>query len=299
MRIGITGASGMLGTALLKKLSLDPGNSVLATSRTKGLLGDNINWNCFDLTDQYRLKDWLEIYQPEAIIHCAAMVNVDMCENYPLKAQELHVTSTETISEFSDKTGGKLIYISTDSVYDGNGVEPHKETDEPKPENHYSKSKFLGEACVNQIKNGLVIRTNILGKGNSKQKSFFEWVLNNLVQKASMNLFEDVLFSPLHVSHLSEVINKLLTSSHIGTFNCGSRDYLSKYEFGIKVAEIFNLPCDTILKSTLEQANLKAKRPKNMSLCNNKLEKLIEYKLPKVTEVIDLLYQEQKNSIRN
>ena len=57
MRIGITGASGMLGTALLRKLSLDPENSVLATSRTRGFLGDNINWNCFDLTDQYQLKD--------------------------------------------------------------------------------------------------------------------------------------------------------------------------------------------------------------------------------------------------
>ena len=299
MRIGITGASGMLGTALLRKLSLDPENSVLATSRTKGLLGSNINWNCFDLTDQYRLNDWLEIYQPDAIVHCAAMVNVDMCEDYPLKAQELHVTSTETISEFFDKTGGRLIYISTDSLYNGNGIKPHKETDDPKPENHYSKSKFLGEASVNQIKNGVIIRTSILGKSSSKQKSFFEWVLSNLVQKTSMNLFVDVLFSPIHVSHLSEVIDIFLSNSHNGTFNCGSQDYLSKYEFGIKVADIFNLPCDTMLKSTLEQANLKAKRPRNMALCNDKLEKLIEYKLPKINEVIELLYQEYKNSIKH
>ena len=111
-----------------------------------------------------------------------------------------------------------------------------------------------------------------------------------------MNLFEDVLFSPIHVSHLSELIDIVLSNSHNGTFNCGSQDYSSKYEFGIKVADIFNLPYDTILKSTLEQANLKAKRPRNMSLCSDKLEKLIEYKLPTINEVIELLYQEHKNS---
>ena len=299
MRIGITGASGMLGTALLRKLSVNPANSILATSRTRGLLGDNINWNCFDLTDRYKLEYWLKSYQPDVIIHCAAIVNVDMCEDYPLKAQELHVKSTETLSEFFDKTGGKFIYISTDSIYDGNGIKPHKETDNPKPENHYSKSKFLGEASVNQLKNGLIIRTNILGRSSSKQKSFFEWILGNLVQKTSMNLFEDVLFSPIHVSHLSEVINIFISSYHSGTFNCGSQDYLSKYEFGIKVADIFNLPRDVIIKSKIEQANLKAKRPRNMSLCNDKLENTIEYKLPKINEVIEHLYQENKNSIKH
>ena len=190
-----------------------------------------------------------------------------------------------------------MIYISTDSIYDGDAVSLHKETDNPNPKNYYSKTKLFGENSASQIKNSLILRTNILGWSSAGQNSFFEWILNNLNQKTSMNLFADVFFSPVHVLHLSEIINIFLTNSIGGVFNCGSSDCLSKYQFGIKVAEIFNLPKDKIVESKLENVDLKATRPKNMALCTDKLANTIKYKIPSTDDVIDLLHNEYKNSL--
>ena len=154
MKIAVTGASGMLGTALIYKFGDQ--YQVYATSRSQGLIKKNVYWHCFDLTDLERLDSWLLKTKPDVVIHCAAMVNVDECEIKEDLAYQLHVKTTEIIANFLNNHDGQLIYISSDSVFDGYKKNKYSEEDLTNPLNVYSKTKLLGENSVLSMKKGLV-----------------------------------------------------------------------------------------------------------------------------------------------
>ena len=98
MRIGITGASGMLGTALV--IHLSKSHEIFATSRGKGVEGENIEWDCFNLTNTALLNKWLNKVKPDIVIHCAAIVNIDLCEDNVELATKLHVETTKIIVNY-------------------------------------------------------------------------------------------------------------------------------------------------------------------------------------------------------
>ena len=197
MRIGITGASGMLGTELVTYLSKS--YKVFATSRSKGAEGKNIEWDCFDLTDITLLNKWLYKIRPDVVIHCAAIVNVDLCEESVDLATQLHVETTKVMSDYLDCNNARLIYISTDSVFDGKKQGSYRESDTVSPLNVYAKTKLMGEKPVNSMNNGLVLRTNIVGLVQEHNTSFAGWILKGLIDGDPLNLFYDVYFSPLSV----------------------------------------------------------------------------------------------------
>jgi dTDP-4-dehydrorhamnose reductase len=276
MRIGITGASGMLGTALIDELTHK--HVIFATSRNKGYEKDGTKWDCFDITNLKKLNRWLVKTKPDLIIHCAALVNVNECENNEEFAKKLHFDTTQTISNYLNQDNKKLIYISTDSVFDGVKTEAYIESDKVNPLNIYAATKLLGEDPVLLMKNGLVLRTNILGWNVFGKLSFAEWVLKGLVESKPLYLFDDVIFSPLHVADLSLIISRAIDHKLFGLYHCSSEDSLSKYDFGIKMATIFNLSINNIKKISVDDANFDAKRPKNMNLSSAKINSIFECK---------------------
>ena len=153
----------------------------------------------------------------------------------------------------------------------------------------YAKTKFLGEKPVLLMKKGIVLRTNIIGWGVSEKITFFEWVLKGLLCNKTLNLFHDVLFSPLNVSHLASIIKKIINKDIYGLYHCGSRDHVSKYDFGKKIADIFNLSTNNINKVSIDDFNLKARRAKNMALDSSKLQTILEHDPPSVEDGIKLM----------
>jgi dTDP-4-dehydrorhamnose reductase len=295
MRIGITGASGMLGTALLAHLSRL--HKVFATSRSKGIEGKDIEWDCFDLTDIKLLNKWLDKVKPNVVIHCAAIVNVDLCEeNFDL-ATKLHVETTKVMSNYLNRNNGRLIYISTDSVFDGKKHGSYSESDLVNPLNVYAKTKLMGERFVQLMTNGLVLRTNIIGWTQENSASFTEWMLKGLTDNAPLNLFYDVNFSPLNVYDLSIIIEKIIQNPIFGLYHCASSDGISKYDFGRKMAEIFQLSDLNINRVGVDSMKFKANRPKNMALDVKKIGLALECNLPSAIDVIKLMkYQYDKNN---
>jgi len=217
MIVGITGASGMLGSALIAHLSKS--YRVFATSRGRGVEGKNIKWDCFNLTDIILLTEWLETTRPDVVIHCAAITNVDLCEDNVKLATKLHIETTERISNFLDSYGGRLIYISTDSVFDGEKQGAYSESDLVSPLNVYAKTKMMGEKSVQSMNNGLVLRTNIIGWTQEGKTSFVEWVVNRLNDNMPLNLFYDVYFSPLTIYELSFIIEKIIEKPILGLYH--------------------------------------------------------------------------------
>ena len=295
MRIGVTGASGMLGARLI--IHLSKLYEVFATSRSKGLEGKNIEWDCFDLTNNVLLNKWLNKTKPDLVIHCAAIVNVDACEDNVKMATKLHVETTKVIVNYLDSNDGKLIYISTDSVFDGKKQRSYTEDDLVRPLNIYAETKLMGEKTVLSMNNGLVLRIEIIGWAQEGNTSFSEWLLKSLVDNVPLNLFHDVYFSPLHIDNLSIIIGKIIINPIFGLYHCASRDSISKYEFGIKMAEIFKLSSSNINRVSVDDMDFKADRPKNMALDVGKISSALSYDFPNVEDAIKLMKsQYDKNS---
>jgi dTDP-4-dehydrorhamnose reductase len=293
MRIGVTGASGMLGTALVTHLSKL--HKVFATSRSKGIEGKDIKWDCFDLTDIELLNKWLDRVKPNVVIHCAAIVNVDLCEeNFDL-ATKLHVETTKVMSNYLNRNNGRLIYISTDSVFDGKKHGSYNESDLVNPLNVYAKTKLMGERPVQLMTNGLVLRTNIIGWTRENSVSFSEWMLKGLTDNIPLNLFYDVNFSPLNVYDLSIIIEKIIQNPIFGLYHCASSDGISKYDFGRKMAEIFQLSDSNINRISVDDMEFKASRPKNMALNINKISAVLEYDFPNAIDAIKLMKRQYNN----
>ena len=295
MRIGITGASGMLGTALVSHLSKR--HDIFATSRDKGAEGQNIEWDCFDLTDVSLLNDWLTKTKPDMVIHCAAIVNVDACEDNVEMATRLHVEAPEVIASYLDANSGRLIYISTDSVFDGRKQGSYNETDLVSPLNVYARTKLMGEQPVLSMANGLTLRTNIIGWTQEGNTSFAEWMIGSLIDNTPLNLFYDVHFSPLHVDELSLIIENIIERPVYGLYHCASSDSISKYDFGVQMAKVFGLSDSNINRASVEDMDFKAERPKNMALDSGKLAGKLKRDISSAIDSIKLMkYQYDKNN---
>lgn len=288
----ITGTSGMLGSNIAAEI----GSRYEIFGTYKSYPNPNLkNQTNIDLTDTSKVKSMIDSVMPDIIIHCAALTNVETCEKNHELATATNVTATENlISALGPKK--KVIYISTDSIFDGNRGN-YSETDKPHPLNNYAKSKLEGEKCVEHFSdNYIIVRTNMFGWNYVKGQSFAEWIFNSLEKKNTIRMFTDVMFSPINASMLTLLIEKLFNLELAGILNIGSRDTISKYDFGIQLAELFDLDKSLIAPISVDDFEFKAKRPKNTSLNVSKAEKLLGL-LPTVESGVKEFYNKRRLSI--
>ena len=267
----ITGSSGMLGS----NIALELGNKYDICGIYKTSANQHLKKQLkVDLTKTDEVKRGISKVDPDIVIHCAATTDVDSCEADYSFAYLTNVVATKNIiSTLNPKT--KFIYISTDSVFDGKKGN-YSETDVTFPLNNYAKSKLEGEKVVEKrLKNYAIIRTNIFGWNQVKGTSFAEWVFNSLTENRHIKMFTDVIFSPISANTLSFLIDKLLNKNFAGIINIGSKNALSKYEFGCNLAELFALDKSLISPVSVNSFGFKAKRPKNTSLNVSKADSVL------------------------
>jgi len=296
-KIFITGITGLLGgnTAYNLKEKYD----IYGVDRNK-LIMPGVNYYNYDLTDYNKLEENINEVNPEFIIHCAAAVNVDKCEEEPDYAFELNTKLTEKIADISRKKNIRMIYISTDAVYNGEKEGLYNEDDETDPVSVYGKSKLEGEKFVLESENNTVIRTNIYGFNIQNKYSFGEWILNSLMNNEKLNMFYDVFYSPILVNDLTFFIDSILDKNICGLYNVCSTGSVSKYEFGIMMKKIFNIKSGVIEKTSVENFNFKARRTKNMGMDNSKIKDILrsEIRTPKESiEKFKELYDENYSGI--
>lgn len=284
-RILVTGAAGMLGTALL--LGYSNKYDCFALDKAVGSHIHGVSWITCDLTDELRAREAVEQANPDVIVHCAALVNVDACENNINGAYALHVSAAKTLADECRQRGIQIIYISTDSVFNGRKIGAYTEDDLPDPLNVYARTKLEGESVILGMDKGLVLRTNIFG-WTRHGRSFAEWVLDGLRNQNKMTMFTDVLFSPVSTYCFSEVVERCIKARLNGLYHAAGRDILSKHEFALKVAAAYGLSTNCIVPIMMSDVHLTAPRPNNMALDSSKLSKALGINMPDIQTSISM-----------
>ena len=265
-RILITGAFGQLGTSLRNILS---DQSILAAGRMIPMKEKN-GCTVLDITELNQVRKTIALFQPDAIVHLAAMTDVDGCERDPEMAFDVNVRGTENLL---DNFNGRFIYISTDYVFDGSDG-PYEEKDEVNPLSVYGQTKFYGEDLVQQSDaNWVILRSNVVFSFNERTKaSFMDWVVDSLKNRQSITVVDDQWNNPTWTLDLARIISRIIDHEIQGLYHYGGRDLLSRFAFAEMIAETFKL--DRTLIEPIDTASLKqlAKRPLKSGLCTEKIE---------------------------
>lgn len=286
-KILITGATGMLGATLVELYQKD--FEVYATGTSKrGLefFERYRQWNLKD-TDFGPLIDWAK---PDIIVHSAALTNGNYCEGNPVEAFEVNGVALKRLVA-SVKKNTKIIYISTDAVFPPN-THLAKEDFCRNPQSVYGKSKELGEFFLyNSNVDFTIVRTTIVGLNLKKEKSgFVEWIINSAKNNDKINLFDDVLFTPISIWHLAEAIIPLFTENSPfaqKAVHIAGGDICTKYEFGIALLQALDLPTTTIGRGKISEMTGRAKRNKDQSLDCNLFQQKSGMKLPDLKQTVE------------
>ena len=264
-KIIIFGSSGLLGSSLYPYLS-SLGYNVCTVGRSRN--SDFILKN-FEIDE---VKNVLDRVQPDCVINLIAATNVDACEVDVKMAMQTNALIPKLMSSaILQSSNPKLhfIHISTDQVYDGAGN--HRE-EEVCPINVYGVTKLMGEAFI-QASSYTILRTNFFGKSRCDARiSFTDWIYKSIVSDEQIKLFDDVIFNALHIDTLCKYIGLVLNHQNYGVYNLGSRNGMSKADFGIKFSEILKLKKSVLNIGSCSEVKLIAKRPMDMTTNINKFE---------------------------
>lgn len=277
----MTGASGLLGASLVS-LAQEQGREVVGLYYRHPVHIDGVKLLAANLADQAETSRIFRELKPSSVVHCAAATDVDWCEEHPDEARRVNVTVPAAIAGISSRSDVRLLYISTDSVFDGERGN-YAETDTPAPVNEYAKTKLQGEREVlRQNPTASIARVNLYGWNAQNKDSLAEWVLRQLTLGKVVPGFCDVFFCPLLANDLANVMLALLDQNLPGLYHVVGSEAVSKYEFARRVASTFGFDPGQIVSTRMADARLKARRPRDTSLNTKKIGAVLEHPMPDV-----------------
>lgn len=217
----------------------------------------------------------------DTIIHAAAYTNVDECEQKREIAWDINVNGTQNIIDIAEKKTAKIVFISTDYVFDGKkGM--YKETDYPNPINFYGKTKLEGEKIVAKYDNSIIVRISTLYGSNPKRMDFVKWVINNLEKGNEIRVIDSWKSNPTFADRAAEIIMKLLKRNASGIFHVCGGNALTKFEFAKLIAKLFCLNEKKI--KMVKNIDLPAKRPINSSMSTRKIQDFLGIEITSVKD---------------
>lgn len=295
LSILITGGSGLLGVNwALARNKID--HIILGLNERK-ISPDFADTAVLNLSGETSLLRSIQSIAPDVIIHAAALTNVDFCQSHPDKAMRINCDYAKTVAGIARRLDIKLVHISTDHLFDG--TQPLVDEHYPcVPLNNYGKSKYEAElAILNKNPYVLNLRINFFCWGPQYRLSFSDWIIDSLKQETEIMLFDNVYFTPLYAGEVINFCHDLLKNNHSGTYHLASSDRISKYRFGLKIAETFGLK-KSLIKLGKYNTDFGTPRPLDMSLDNSKLITTLNLKKISIDNSINLLKSDQKNRYR-
>ena len=257
-RVLVTGAHGLLGASLVPQLRANEFEVIEAPSRTRAAQSS-------DLSLRRNVARVLDEVRPELVVNLAALADVDYCESHPDEAFATNAAMVRHIAEWiaASSPACALVHISSDQMYDGKG--PHDES-ALRPCNYYGFSKVISEQYA-AIARATTLRTNFFGRSRSPGRaSLSDWIVDAARQGRTITVFDDVYFSPLSTTTLSEAIVSVAARPVEGVFNLGSSEGMSKADFAFALVEELGLPTSHMVRGSANDAPRTARRPRDIRM---------------------------------
>ncbi|MFW6015265.1 MAG: dTDP-4-dehydrorhamnose reductase [bacterium] len=258
IKVLVTGAKGQLGSDVIKVLN------------QLGIENVGVDIDDFDITNKKQTESYIFNYKPDVVVHCAAYTAVDNAEDNQDTCYSINVEGTGNIAEACEKLDAKMVYISTDYVFYGEGKEPHKESKQTNPINYYGYSKAQGELVVTDILDKYyIIRTSwVYGKNGN---NFVKTMLKLAKTKEEINVVDDQIGSPTYTRDLAVLICDIIQTKSYGVYHGVNEGYCSWYDFALSIFEKTRV---NIKVNPIQSADYptRAKRPLNSRLSKENLD---------------------------
>ncbi len=295
MRVLVTGANGLLGQKLVSLLSDNPNVDLHATGRGACRVpAGNYTYHQIDLTEEASIFDLFQRETPDAIIHGAAMTNVDACEENPEECQLQNVTVVKSLVRACETYDTYMMHVSTDFIFDGNDG-PYKEDDTPNPISIYGQSKLDAEQAIVSSKLKWAIARTILVYGvipNSSRSNIVLWVKNSLEEGKPIQLITDQWRMPTLAEDLAMGCWLITKKQATGIFNISGSDLLNPHQMALKTAEAFGLDSSLISPTDGSKFTQPAKRPPKTGFILDKSKEILGYKPSSFEDGLKLLKEQ-------
>lgn len=258
MRVLITGASGQLGTELSK--ALQSGQTFLGELPVvyANVEVDAVTHQTLDIADYHAVDAWFENHSPyDIVINAAAQTNVDGCEKAEAQAYRVNAHGPENLALTVNRTGGKLVHVSTDYVFAGNESTPRQETDDVCPVSAYGRTKLAGEKlALDACPKTFVVRTAWLY--GVQGKNFVKTMLRLARNNGIIKVVNDQMGCPTNAADLADAILRLAVTEDYGIYHAVNAGVCSWYDFACRIVDQKGIPCE---KMPLTSAEYKAMFP--------------------------------------
>lgn len=288
-QILITGASGLVGSHLIRRAAgRFDALGLFQSFAPRGLPG---RFAPCDLTDEASVASQLAAFRPDIVIHCAAMADSDRCQAEPALARRLNVDATRIVARLARQAGAKLVFLSTDVLFDGRKGAPYVEDDAPKPLSIYAQTKVEAEGIVrSEAGSWATIRTSLIYGPSPRGNRGVDERLGIAIRAGRpIRLFVDEFRAPISAANLADAILELAGSPHTGVFHIVGGERLSRYDIGMTIARHFGWPTATIEAKRIAEVPMDPPRPADLALDTGKARAVLKTRLLGLREGLEQL----------
>ncbi len=273
-KILITGSGGFVGKNLYKILKKDNNLDVFGIGKTKKDCVDRV----VDISDEKTTIEVLDEFRPDQIVHLAALSNVEKCETERGLANRQNILPVKILSEWARKNDKKIIFISTDYVFDG--VKGNfDEGDSENPLQYYGQTKLEGEKIVSSLPDYIILRLTVIYGWDPGGMNFFMQLYRNQMAQKEMRAPIDQISNPTFVVDLCNLIKKIIeTENKSGIYIATGSESVNRYEFALKICDFMNWDKNLLIPVKTSELKQIAKRPLNNSTISQKVCETFNFK---------------------
>jgi dTDP-4-dehydrorhamnose reductase len=291
MKILVLGGSGLVGDHFITN---SKSNDFIITYRNNETNFPNIISVKINLPQDWsKLEELILKEKPDVVLNSIAYSNSDFCEINREEAYTLHVKISEKITTICSKINSKIVFLSTDYVFDGKKGN-YAENDKTNPINYYGRTKDLAEKIILKNENNLVLRTAMV-YGLSSKVRFLRYVIENLKKDQEINTYDDIFNSATLLGDLTNGISKAIELDASGIYHIVGSSCVSRFDFAKTVAKVFDFNENLVKPVSILSAKLKAQRPINPCLNNSKASKTFGIKFSSINEGIKQIYERRSD----
>jgi len=304
MKILITGANGLLGQKLCQLILQKGEDQLIATARGEARIpfsGENFSYQSLDVTNRNEVLAIIAKHQPDAVIHTAAMTNVDQCESEKEACMQLNVEAVRYLAEACEKHSTFLLHLSTDFIFDG-VAGPYDEEAVANPLSFYGQSKLDAENILLQSKCHWAMARTVLVYGiahDMSRTNIILWVKKSLEDGKNIKVVDDQWRTPTLAEDLALGCYLITNKKAEGIFNISGKDFLTPYEMAIKTADFFKLDKSLITKADSTTFTQPAKRPPRTGFIIDKARKVLSYEPVSFEQGIKVIESQMKLASRD